>query len=277
MIKFPYSITLNGAIISIHSATDYSIVQNNINASTTDSDSIVIHFPVIVILENYTERTLYNQNDFDSLVDSFQSNTTYLGKINGLTIHYPIKLNVYNSTNQLANSISITDCLSLYNFTDNLIENQYFAINYPIQITSYNDQILTVDSNENFENVIKDAIDNCPQNSNSIDFVQTLTSGSWKITYVYDDGNKTNLYSNYILIFNSNNTVSATRNGTTKNGTWATSTSNNLRTFNLAFNSNPLIGLNKLWSGFEFNDTQLRFRNTNQGNNETDYLYLQKN
>jgi hypothetical protein len=278
MIKFPYSVTVNGTQISINSATDYTTVQNNINASTTDSDIVTIHFPVVAILENYTERTLNYQYDYNSLVSSFQSNATYLGRINGLAIDYPIKVNVYNSNDQIANSNIINDSLSLYNFTDNLVENQYFAINYPIQMTSYNGQNLTVNSNEDFENVIKDVLDNCPQNSSTtIDFVQTLTSGSWKISYAYDDGDKTNLYANYNLTFNNNNTVTATKNGVTKNGTWSTSTSNNSRTFNLVFNSTPLIELNELWTGFEFNATQFRFRNTNQGNNETDYLYLQKN
>lgn len=278
MIKFPYSVTVNGSQISINSSNDYIAVQNNINASTTDSDIVSIHFPVIAILENYTERTLNYQYEFTSLVDSFQSNANYLGKINGLTIDYPIKVNVYDSNDQIANSMVINDNLSLYNFTNNLVENQYFAINYPIQITSYNGQNLTVHSNENFENVIKDVLDNCPQNSSiTIDFVQTITSGSWKISYTYDDGDKTYLYANYSLIFNNNNTVTATKNGVTKNGTWSTSTSNNLRTFNLVFNSNPLNELDEIWTGFEFNATQLRFRDTNQGSNETDYLYLQKN
>lgn len=276
-IKFPYSITINGSQIALNSPADYAVVQNNIKANTADSDVIVIHFPIVVLLENYTERTVFNENDFNSLVHSFQSNASYLGKINGLTIQYPIRINSYNSASQMTNSININDNLSLFNFTENVIENQYFAFNYPIQITSYTGQNLTVNSNENFENEIKEVLDNCPENEIFSDFIQTLTTGSWKISYFFADENKSNLYANYILTFNSNNTVTATKNGTTKNGTWATSTSNNSRTFNLVFNSYPFSELNQLWTGFEFNTTKLRFRNTNQGSNETDYLYLQKN
>lgn len=276
-IKFPYQITVNGSQIAINSEADYLYVQYNIDAYTTDNDIVYIHFPVVALKSDYSESNLSNQTDFNNLITVCQANTNNFGKINCLTINYPISINIYNSSNQIASTTKIFDNHGFYNFLNNLSANQYISISYPINVINQNGQTVSITSNNQFEDVIKDALSNCPQNPlPTQDFMQTITSGTWKISYYYDSNDLTSNYNGYIFSFNNSNVVTATKLGVTKTGAWESSLNSGIREFELNFSTSPLHELEEDWRLFEFNDTHLRFRDVKSGNNETDYLYFEK-
>lgn len=279
MLLFPYTITVNNVEITLNSTNDYQLVKNNIDAYYNDSDTVSIHFPVTALMEDYTQRSLSYPYDLNNLIAECETKNTDLGKINCINMAYPIVINSYNGNNSIASSTSISSNQSLYVFLDNLEENQFIAISYPISITNSNGEMVQVLTNDQFENQIKEALDTCPENANpTLDFEQTLiSSGSWKISYFYDDGEKTSLYYGYNFSFNSNHTVSITKSGVAYNGSWTSSLHNGLREFKIDINSGLLDELDEEWNVFEFNDSHLRFRDTSEGNLETDYLYFQKN
>ena len=61
------------------------------------------------------------------------------------------------------------------------------------------------------------------------------------------------------------------------NGTWSTKVDNGVREFEIKIELDPLKKLDEGWKVFEFNNSQLRFRDIKEDNNETDYLYFVKN
>jgi len=72
-----------------------------------------------------------------------------------------------------------------------LNDGQFIALSYPISIVGANNSVITISNNSQFENAIKYAIDNCPENSNtSLDFSKVISSNSWKISYFYDETEK---------------------------------------------------------------------------------------
>lgn len=91
--------------------------------------------------------------------------------------NYPITINIYNSTNQIASSVSIANDQMFFDFFKNLTDSQYFALNYPVQITDNKNHVTSIANNSQFENAIKYALDNCSENINtSLDFQQILTT-----------------------------------------------------------------------------------------------------
>lgn len=278
MIKFPYIVTVNNVQISINSSNDYQLIQNNINANSTDNDIVTIHFPITVIFNDYSEKNLVDQTAFSNAIAECPTNSIDLDKINCLNINYPIVINIYDSNNQIASSTTISNNQSFYNFFDNLETNQFIAISYPIAVTNSNGQAITITNNSEFENSIKRAIDNCSENSNpSPDFIKIITSNSWKISYYYKVNDQTLIYNGYNFTFNNNNTVVATKSGMAYNGTWSTKVDNGVREFEIKIELDPLKKLDEGWKVFEFNNSQLRFRDIKEDNNETDYLYFVKN
>ena len=276
-IKLPYTVTVNNESIAINTTADYQKVIDNINAYTTDNDIVIIGFPVTMVYYNYIEKLIPNQADFDYLIYYWNLYPDLLSKINGLTINYPITINVYNSDNQIASSAAIANDQTFFNFIKNLTNNQYIALKYPISITECNNQTKSIASNLEFENAIKYSIDNCAENnSTSLDFTQTLTAGSWKIPYFYSDSNNTASYNGYEFVFKTDNSVVATKNGVSETGQWEIKTEYNVKKFEINFSSGLLHKLGYNWQLFEFNNSKLRLRDTSNSI-YTSYLYFEKN
>lgn len=273
-IKLPYTVTVNNEHIAVNTTADYQKVVDNINASYYDDDIVKIDFPVTMVYYNYIEKLIPNQKDFDTLIDYWNLYPDLLSKINGLNINYPITINIYNSYNQVGSSQSIVSDQAFFNFIKNLNESQYISLKYPITIGDYNDQTKSITNNQEFENAIKYAIDYCPENNIvTLDFPATITKGSWEIPYFYDGTVKTSNYDGYLFVFKTDQSVVATKSGVSENGHWESSVQNGVREVKVIFNTGVLSKLNFNWKLFEFNNSQIRLRDTNT---TTNYLYFQK-
>lgn len=275
-IKLPYTVTVNNASIAINTTADYQKVLDNINAYTSDNDIVTIGFPVTMVYYNYIEKLIPNQADFNSLIYYWNLYPDLLSKINGLNINYPITINVYNSSNQIANSVVIANDQAFFNFIKSLTSSQYIALKYPISITDYNHQTKSIANNLEFENAIKYAIENCAENNiSALDFTQTITNGSWQISYFYDDYDKLSLYNGYVFVFKSDQSVVATKDGVSVTGQWEIKNEYNTRKFKISFSSGLLQKLEYNWQLFEFNNSLMRFRDVSASNYPR-YLYFEK-
>lgn len=273
-IKPPYTVVVNNEKIAINTAADYQKVVDNINANTYDDDIVKIDFPVTMIYYNYYEKNIPDEANFNSLIDYWNHYPDLLSKINGLNINYPITINIYNSANQVASSVSIVSDQAFFNFIKNLNASQYISLSYPISIVDYNNQTKSITNNLDFENAIKYAIDYCPENNLvTLDFVGTITNGSWVIPYFFDDSEKTSFYSGYSFVFKSDKSVVATKGTLSETGQWESTVQNGVRELQLNFNTELLSKLNKNWELFEFNNSKVRLRDVGTS---TNYLYFEK-
>lgn len=273
-IKLPYTVTVNNTKIAINTTSDYQKVIDNINANNGDDDIVKIDFPVTMVYYNYVEKNLPTEADFNTLIDYWNLHPDLLSKINGLNINYPITINIYNSTNQVASSQSIISDQAFFNFIKNLNSSQYISLRYPIFIVDYNNQTKSITNNLEFENAIKYAIDYCPENNIvTLDFAQTITNGSWQISYFFTDSEKTTNYTGYSFVFKSDKSVVATKGSVTETGQWDSTLQNGVRNLQITFSSDLLGKLNSNWKLFEFNNSQIRLRNITTS---TQYLYFEK-
>lgn len=272
-IKLPYNVTVNNVNIAVNTVADYQKVTDNINANANDNDIVKIDFPVTMVYYNYYEKLIPDEADFNSLIDYWNLYPDLLSKINGLNINYPITINVYNSTNQIANSVSIVSDQAFFYFIKNLNASEYISLKYPISITDYNYQTKSITNNSDFENAIKYAIDYCPENNIApLDFIETITKGSWTIPYFFDDSEKTSSYSGYSFVFKSDESVVVSKGAITETGQWESEIQNGVRKLKINFSTELLSKLNTNWELFEFNNSQIRLRNVSTS---TNYLYFE--
>jgi hypothetical protein len=273
-IKFPYTVTVNNLKITVNNTSDYQKVVDNINANTYDDDIVKIDFPVTMVYYNYFEKYIPDEADFNSLIDYWNLYPDLLAKINGLNINYPITINIYNSANQIASSVSIISDQAFFYFIKNLNDSQYISLKYPISVVDYYNQTKSITNNLDFENAIQYAIDYCPENNMAaLDFITTITNGSWKIPYFFSETEKTSSYSGYSFVFKSDYSVVATKGGISETGEWETKVNNGVRELQIDFSSELLGKLNNNWNLFEFNNSQIRLRNVSGSSN---YLYFEK-
>ena len=118
--------------------------------------------------------------------------------------------------------------------------------------------------------------------------INTVTSGTWRITLYQDSGvNETNNYSNYIFTFNTNGVFTAAKS-TSFNGTWSVTASNsnddnpdNDLDFNIAFvtpaPNSFTDDLTDDWDIISYTANRIQLIDVSGGNGGTDYLTFEKN
>ncbi|MFC4739614.1 hypothetical protein ACFO3U_06365 [Flavobacterium ponti] len=279
-VQLPVVVIVNNQQITVSTSTDYQIVQDAIDAFSNDDDIVNFNYPITIVYQNFSTQVILNSNAFDDVLDDCGEDDDF-DEIDCISINYPIVINVYNSNNQLANTVTILNDVQLYNFIENLDSSDLIAINYPISLQNSNGQTIVIDSNNELENFIEDAIDDCDNSSGGSGGTTTLaniiTNGTWYISYYFDDVDETSNYNGYNFTFNSNGTSIAIKNSTSINGTWSNYIDSGQEKLELVFDGLTLDELEDDWRIIEFSSNIIKLKDVSGGNGGTDYLYFTKN
>lgn len=118
--------------------------------------------------------------------------------------------------------------------------------------------------------------------------INTVTSGTWKVTFFEDDGvDETYHFTGYNFTFGASNVLTATNGTNTYTGTWSVtnddsnddSPSSSGLDFNIFFTSPPNFNdeLSDDWDILSRTDIKIELVDVSGGNGGTDYLTLEKN
>jgi hypothetical protein len=120
----------------------------------------------------------------------------------------------------------------------------------------------------------------CTKSENSIviDTSSTIQQGQWKVTLYNDSGtDETHHFTGFAFTFNANGSVTAVKNTTTVNGTWATRRDSGQNKFDLNFgNTVPFDELNDDWKILENTSNRIRLEDMSGGGSGTDLLTFEK-
>ena len=129
--------------------------------------------------------------------------------------------------------------------------------------------------------------DNSNSSADPTPLINTVTSGTWRITFYEDSGvNETSQFSGYNFTFASTNVLTATNGTNTYTGSWSVTTSDinddspsNDLDFNILFSTPALFAdeLSDDWDVLSRTDTKIELVDVSGGNGGTDYLTLEKN
>ena len=278
-VQLPVSVIVNKKQITISSQNDYKVVQNALDAFSNDDDVVNFVYPITIQFQNYKTELIANPDQLEDIIDKCDDDDGF-DEIDCLQINYPIKINIYNADNQIANSITIQNDKDLYNFLKDLVSNVFISINYPISIINSKGQNVVITNNSNFENSIEEGIKDCNTNSGSVgnqNFVLIVTNGTWHVSYYFDDSDETLNFKGYNFTFNSNGTIMVVKEKNTIAGNWSTFVNSGQNIFLLKFDDSKLDDLEDDWKITEFTSTNVRLKNKDASDGATDYLYFTKN
>ncbi len=281
-VQLPVTVIVNGQQIIVSNQADYQTVQDAIDQFSNDDDLVNFVYPITIKYQNFITQVLQDADDLDDVLDDCNDDDGF-DEIDCISLIYPITVNIYDSNNQLANTVTINSNSNFYNFLNTIGNNVFIAINYPISALDSNGQTIVLNSNNELENFIEDSIDDCDDNnsgggSGNPTFISVITSGNWYISYYYeDDDDETINFNGYSFTFNTNGTVLAIKNAVTTNGTWSTLEDNGINKLDLNFDEDDLDGIEEDWKIIEFTNTQIRLKDVSGGIGETDYLTFTKN
>jgi len=124
-----------------------------------------------------------------------------------------------------------------------------------------------------------------PTNTAKKTVTNTVTSGTWSITYYFDsDTDETTDYTGYNFTFDDSDVLTAANGVNTYTGTWSVTDSNSNDDsfddlhFNIAFATPALFEeLSDDWEIVEVTDTKIELIDVSGGGGGTDYLTFEKN
>ena len=278
-VVLPATVIVNGQNIVVSTQADYQTVQDAIDAFSNDDDIVNFIYPITIQFQNFSTQVLQDSDDLDDVIDDCGEDDGF-DEIDCVSFNFPIVINVYNANNQLANTITINNNTDLYNFLENLEDNEYVAIQYPISLIDSNGVNVTITNNDQLEDVIEDSIDDCddsPSGGGSSALSSIIVDGTWYVSYFFDDTDETSDYAGYNFTFNVSGTATAVKNTTTINGSWSNYIDSGDEKLEFSFDGSVLDELEDDWEVTEYSATQIRLKDVSGGGSGTDYLYLTKN
>jgi Concanavalin A-like lectin/glucanases superfamily len=163
-LKLPVNLTVNGIAVTIASTNDYSLVTSIFNTTHPAHDEIIFSFPITVIAINGTETILHNQFEFDTLKATCSLPNPSESTVDCFSFTFPITINTYNPSFQLANNYTFTNNSDFLAMLFNLKNEEFYAINYPININYTSAgavQSKIINNNKELSDQIQQAIANC--------------------------------------------------------------------------------------------------------------------
>ena len=278
-VQLPVTIIVNGENIVIDNEADYQTVQDAIDEFSDDDDIVNFIYPITIQYQNFSTQVINDADALEDVLDDCDAEDDF-DEINCISLIYPIVLNIYDSNNQLSSTLTVNNDIQFYNFLENLDDNEFFAINYPISIVDSNGNNVVITSNSQLEEIIEESIDDCDDNSGgsggNANFGTVITSGTWYVSYYFeDDDNQTSDYNGYNFTFLATGSISVIKATTTTTGSWSNYVENGDDTLELNFNNSNLDELAEDWEITEYSSTVIKLKKVSSG--ETDYLYFTKN
>lgn len=278
-VQLPVDVIVNGTQITVSDQNDYVTVQDALDAFSDDDDIVNFVFPITVQYQNFGTQVITDSDQLEEVVENCDEDDGF-DEIDCVSLNYPIKVDVYNADNQIANTVSMENDTDLYNFLENIESNEFISISYPVSLIDSNGQNVVITSNSDFEDSIEDSIKGCDDNSGTggnADFISILTDGTWSVSYFFNSTDETPNYNGYTFTFNSDGTIVAINGTTSIVGTWSTFVDSGQELFLIKFDDSRLDELKEDWRIAEYTTTNIRLKNESSSGGETEYLYFTKN
>jgi len=277
-VKLPVTVFVNGQEITVYTEQDYSTVVYNINASAFDDDVVNFIYPITVIFKDYVQMTVNSQNQLDTIMGGCSEEDGF-NEITCIDFNFPLVINTYDSSNQIAGTVTIDNNIELYNSIADAEINNIMGIVYPISVVNSTLATITINSNNDLESALENAIPDCNPDGggNPLELQDVISDGTWRVSYFWDNEDETAMYEDYDLTFFANASLTAIKNNTMITGTWSVYIEDSQQKIDLDFDDSDLGDLDDEWKVIEFTETDIRLKNQSGGGGGNEYLYFTKN
>ena len=104
-INLPVTIIVNGITITINTLEDLEFIQELFDEFDDDEDFLEFLFPITIILNDYTQIVIENQEQLENFIDECTDDNDDV--IECVDFVYPISFSIYNSDFQIIDTVII--------------------------------------------------------------------------------------------------------------------------------------------------------------------------
>jgi hypothetical protein len=238
-VQLPVTVVVNGLEIVISKETDYAEIETVFDQFDFDIDHLDIIFPITIILSDYTKVIIQNNDELLNYINKCGGENLPDDDIECVDFVYPISFSIFDSLNQLINTISIVNDEQFYLFLENMKESDIVQINFPVTVVLADGTEKSLENMDDLEHAIDNAQNTCNEDDNN-DYndddcvnctveqvTEMLLTCSWMPDTVKINGqNNSEQYAYYILTFRGDGTVIAKDNNNQLAGTWVVEKTN---------------------------------------------------
>jgi hypothetical protein len=293
-IQLPVTVTINSVVITITDIGDYDDIEDIFDEFDDDDDSVEIDFPITIILSDYTEIEINSLDELEDYADDCNDENEDDDDIECIDFVYPITASVFNSSNELISTITFNSDYDLYEFIDDIDEDDLVGFDFPISIVLADGSELVLNNFNDLEDAIDEYDDDCDEDDDydyndddcdncTADQLESVLTAcpDWYIDELErNDDDLEDNYSGYLFNFFEDNTVTVSWDDETASGTWSVSGTGNDMT--VTFDIPGFDDINDTWNlheievesddddddneaevSFEIGDDELEFKNDN--------------
>ncbi len=284
-VNLPVSVVVNGVALTITTEDDFVEIEKILDSSDDDVDVFEIVFPITVILPDFSEEVVENEEQLTELAKDCIENGLD-DDIECLDFKYPLSFSIFNSQNQVADVISINNDEELQKFFDDLEEFEIVSLNFPLTVILYDGTEIIINDNIELESTIENVADECDEDDDNdfdeddvddSEFIEILTEGVWEISYFFDKEDNTSGFEGYIFKFFHEGLVLVNNGSNTTSGEWDSSGDGGLIQVKFDFNSNdPFNSIDQEWDVVEFDADSIQLRDDDDQDGSSELLTLQR-
>ncbi len=232
-IQLPVTVIVNGSVTVINTESDFISIENTLN--NTIGSSVQLGFPLTIILSNYSEVIISDQNELDVVRSNCNGENEVDEDIECIDFNYPILGIIFDTVTEQTDSFTLDNDNQLYDFIDDLDTDDIVNINFPIILTLFDGTIMEVDNLIDLENIINNFKDSCDEDDD-FDFADddcldctpeqlesVFTScAQWTVDKLrINNTNREDNYIGYMFSFLGDGTITVQEGANTYSGTWS--------------------------------------------------------
>ena len=265
-IQFPYTVVINQSEIMVEAMADLELIEEALDELDDVDYDMGLIFPVTITLSDYTEVTVANSEDFQSIAEKCVEGGDD-DDIECIDVVYPLTIFTYNPNFQLTNTVEVENDFQFRRFFAGLNESDLMSFDFPVSFQHTDSTKITVNSNSELADAIENAKMVCDEDDdddyNDDDFTEeSLNSVLVKCPWVIRRLEKSTVdnseqYVNYFLTFSEEGRVVASNEfGYSMEGEWSTSVSDYRVVLEVEFDSSS--DFNGDWWVYEIADEKIK-------------------
>ncbi|MHB1146629.1 MAG: hypothetical protein ACYC01_03430 [Lutibacter sp.] len=271
-VKLPATVVVNDVSLSIESEADYDAIEAIFDEFDDDGDQLEIVFPIIIILSDFSQITINNSEELEGFVDDCGGENEMDDDIECIDLVYPISFSIFDSANQLAQTVTVINDEQFYKFIDDIEAYHIVQINFPIKVLLYDGTEKIINDMDALENAIEEAKNSCNEDDNNDyndddcndctkeQIAQLLVTCNWSVDKLeINSEENTDDYADFLFTFLNDGTVKARSNGNEISGTWRIENTDNVILVKINFNDLPDFSFNWILHEIE-DDNQIDLR-----------------
>ncbi|MGJ8667653.1 MAG: hypothetical protein ACSHW7_14880 [Patiriisocius sp.] len=233
-IQLPVTVIANGTQVVVTTPADYQIIEDIFDASTTDTDTLDIIFPITVIRSDYTTVEVNSYPELLALVAQCGPENSQDDDIECIDFQYPITASIFNINNELIETIIINSDAEMYDFINNLSSFDIVVIEFPITVILADGTSVEINSLQELETIIINAEDSCDEDDDNdyndddcdncsvsqVTDLLTNCDGFFIDKLERDDDDLEDNYNGYNFIFAIDGSIIVTSDTDNFTGTW---------------------------------------------------------